>query len=180
MHKQAAYRAGRQEALTQLGLLKTARRRKSYAPGIPKRHTSALPTVDTTPLTWTMAVQDHNANRARRHFDLRLVDPDAGKAHSWAIPKARLPEPGEKLLAVQTWTHSPEYALHFGEHKEERIPSGYGAGTVRMHRKEPVQILEANSNLVRFSANNGQRKDDFLLRKTHGDKWLLINTTKTK
>jgi hypothetical protein len=171
--------AGVLAAFADLGLIKTA---KEFAPGIPaSRPTSRLPRI--TPKTenrWTLAVQDHEAKRARRHFDLRLVDPDAGKAHSWAIPKARLPDPGERLLAVQTFTHTPEYALHFGEHKTETIGKGYGAGRVRMALKAPTEIIEANNTKVRFNVYDGRNNQEFLLKRTKGDKWLLINTTVTK
>lgn len=166
-------------ALQCLGLAKTA---KEFAPGIPAdRPTSRLPSIKpSNPLRWMMAVQDHEAKRARRHFDLRLVDPSAHKAHSWAIPKAKLPAPGERLLAVQTWTHTPEYALHFGEKGPQTIGKGYGAGRVRMEMKAPTEIVEANNDKVRFNVYEGRDNQEYLLRRTKDDKWLLINTTKTK
>ncbi len=149
-----------------------------FAPGIPtKKPTERLPNI--TPKTtnrWTMAVQDHEAARAGRHYDLRLVDPDAGKAHSWAIPKAKLPEPGERLLAVQTFTHTPEYALHFGEKKPQTIGKGYGKGRVRMVLKKPADIIEAHNNLVRFNIHQEKDTQKYLLRRTKNDKWLIMNT----
>jgi hypothetical protein len=170
---------GRLAALADLGLLKVA---KEFAPGIPaQKPISRLPSI--TPKTlnrWTLAVQDHEAARAGRHFDLRLVDPDAGKAHSWAVPKARLPEPGEKLLAVQTFTHTPAYALEFGAKKPEVIPEGYGKGRVRMAVKEPVDIVEANNDKVRFNVYRGKSNEEFVLRRTKDNKWLLQNVTVTK
>lgn len=155
-----------------------------FAPGIPaQRPTSRLPAISQKTLNrWMLAVQEHATTRSggRKHFDLRLVDPDAGKAHSWAIPKARLPEPGEKLLAVQTWTHTPEYALHFGDKKPQIIGQGYGAGRVRMALKEPTDIIESNNDLVRFNVYRGRENEEFVLRRTRDDKWLLQNTTITK
>jgi len=171
---------GQLAALTTLGLTKHAR--LEFAPGIPaEKQTSRLPRI--TPKTqnrWTLAVQDHEAARAGRHYDLRLVDPDAGKAHSWAIPKARLPEPGERLLAVQTFTHTPEYALHFGEKKPEMIPKGYGKGRVRMAVKEPVDLVESSNNHVRFNVYQGKNNQEYLLRRTKENKWVLQNLTVTK
>jgi hypothetical protein len=170
---------GRVSALQNLGIEKLGR---EFAPGIPlKRPVERLPRI--TPKTinrWTVAVQDHEAARAGRHYDLRLVDPDAGKAHSWAIPKAHLPEPGERLLAVQTFTHTPEYALHFGEKKPEVIGKGYGKGRVRMALKEPADIIESNNNLVRFNVYQGKDIQEYLLRRTKDNKWLIMNTTVTK
>lgn len=173
------YIGGHLAALADLGLVKHA---QEFAPGIPKqRLVAALPRI--TPATenrWMLAVQDHEATRAGRHFDLRLVDPDAGKAHSWAVPKAKLPKPGERQLAVQTFTHTPEYALHFGEKKPEVIEQGYGKGRVRMAVKEPVDVIESNRDMVRFNVYQGKDINEYLLRRTKDDKWMLMNTTVTK
>jgi len=182
----AVVTSGQLAALADLGLygVKTAQRVApgEYAPGIPTgRPITPLPKV--TPATlnrWTLAVQHHEAAKAGPHFDLRLVDPDAGKAHSWAIPKARLPQPGEKLLAVQTFTHTPDYALHFGEKGPQTIGSGYGKGKVQMVMKEPVEVVEADRDKVRFNVYAGKDISEYLLRRTHDNKWLLQNTTITK
>lgn len=170
---------GQLAALLDLGLTKLAR---EFAPGIPaQKPVSRLPRIKPDTLNrWTLAVQDHEAARAGRHFDLRLVDPDAGKAHSWAIPKARLPDPGERLLAVQTFTHTPEYALHFGAQKPEVIEKGYGRGRVRMAVKEPTDIVEASNDKVRFNVYQGKNLNEYLLRRTNDNKWLLMNTTVTR
>lgn len=92
--------------------------KEEFAPGIPKgREIHPLPKV-TKPEEWMLAVQRHNADVAGEHLDLRLVDPQ-GRAHSWAIPKASLPRPGEKaVLAVPQPTHTAEYALTAGEKGE--------------------------------------------------------------
>lgn len=171
--------SGNLAALANLGLLKVA---KEFAPGIPKQKTtSKLPTIQPNTLNrWTLAVQQHDANRAGKHLDLRLVDTEAAKAHSWAIPKAKLPEPGEKLLAIQTFTHTPEYALHFGAKKPEIISEGYGKGRVHMLIKEPVDIIESNNDKIRFNIYQGKNNSEFILRRTKDDKWLLQNVTLTK
>jgi hypothetical protein len=170
---------GKFAALADVGLLKTA---QEFAPGIPlQKPISRLPSISPKTLNkWVMAVQDHLAAKAGRHYDLRLVDPDSNRAHSWAIPKARLPEPGEKLLAVQTFTHTPEYALHFGEHKPEIIPEGYGKGRVRMALKEPVDIVESNNDKIRFNVYQGKQNNEYILRRTKDKNWLLQNVTITK
>lgn len=153
-----------------------------FAPGIPKgRPIARLPAISSKTLNrWVLAVQEHEAERAGKHYDLRLVDPDSGKAHSWAIPKAKLPAPGERLLAIQTFTHTPEYALHFGEKKPQTIGQGYGKGRVWMALKEPTDIIESSNNHVRFNVYQGKDISEYLLRRTHENKWLLQNTTITK
>jgi hypothetical protein len=192
MSSRSAYRtAGSLAALLDLGVGSTktaALQRKEWAPGIPlSKPIERLPAISSKTLNrWTLAVQEHETGRRnaqgqyqRLHADLRLVD--GTKAHSWAIPKARLPLPGEKLLAVQTFTHTPEYALHFGENKPEMIGKGnYGAGRVRMVVKEPTDIIEASNDRVRFNVYQGKNISEYLLRRTHDDKWLLHNVTTTK
>lgn len=172
--------AGSLAALAELGLFQ--KHAVEFAPGIPKgKPIARLPAI--TPKTlnrWVLAVQEHEAERAGKHYDLRLVDPDSGKAHSWAIPKAKLPTPGERLLAIQTFTHTPEYALHFGEKKPQTIGQGYGKGRVWMALKEPTDIIESSNDHVRFNVYQGKDISEYLLRRTHDNKWLLQNTTVTK
>lgn len=171
--------AGSLAALAELGLFQKS---AEFAPGIPKgKPIARLPAI--TPKTlnrWVMAVQEHEAERAGKHYDLRLVDPDSGKAHSWAIPKAKLPIPGEQLLAIQTFTHTPEYALHFGEKKPQTIGQGYGKGRVWMALKEPTDIIESSNDHVRFNVYQGKDINEYLLHRTHDNKWLIRNTTVTK
>lgn len=128
-----------------------AKAEAEFAPGIPSnRKIEKIPTVK-SPTTWDMAVQEHNALKAGKHWDLRLVDP-AGKAHSFAVPKSRMPSLKDKmLLAVQQPTHTKDYALNF----EGTIPKGYGAGTVTMPIKEKVQILSGNNDRLKFKRPDG-------------------------
>src|SRR5512136_925778 len=163
-------------------LSKTAQGRVEFAPGIPaSKPISRLPAITSKTLNrWVLAVQEHEAERAGKHYDLRLVDPDSGKAHSWAIPKAKLPLPGERLLAIQTFTHTPEYALHFGEKKPQTIGEGYGKGRVWMALKEPTDIIESSNNHVRFNVYQGKDINEYLLHRTKDNKWMIQNVTTTK
>jgi hypothetical protein len=136
-----------------------------FAPGIPaSRKTLKIPSVK-TPAQWDLAVQLHEAEKAGKHWDLRLVDPK-GHAHSFAIPKSRFPDAHDKmLLALQQATHTKDYALNF----EGTIPKGvYGAGKVTMPIKEKVTILKSNDNGIKFERPNG---DAFSMFRTSGDKW---------
>jgi hypothetical protein len=135
-------------------------------------------TAEVTPLrrvekpeTWTGVVQDHRAKKARRHYDLRLGDPQSGIAHSWALPKHRLPEPGDRpVLAVQTEDHSIPYMNFQG-----RIGQGYGSGTVRRHLRDKAEIQEARPGKVNF-AMGGQ---DYAMRQVGEKVWLMRNTTES-
>lgn len=138
-----------------------------FAPGIPaSRAIKPIPKVENQP--WMMAIQRHKALKAGTHYDLRLVDPKTDQAHSFAIPKARLPKKKDRmLLAVQQATHTADYALNF----EGDIPKGtYGAGKVTMPFKESIEVIKSNANKIHFQRENGQK---FVLFRTgaEGPKW---------
>jgi bifunctional non-homologous end joining protein LigD len=93
-----------------------------------------------------MVVQEHNADKAGVHWDIRfeaygsLLDYRAKRVvtnepmgkdprilKSFCVPKARLPVAGEKILAISTEDHPWEYKDFSGV-----IESGYGKGTVKL------------------------------------------------
>jgi len=178
-HQQKALNAAQQQVqpqLNQFGLsaqnmfaAKTGSATE-FAPGIPmNRKIHKIPT-STTPQTWTLAIQKHDADRAGTHFDLRLVPPQGGRAHSWAIPKAKLPEKGKMQLAVQQPTHTANYAKNF----TGTIPKGtYGSGQVDMHLKEPVKILTSGDNKVKFQRDNGEQ---YTLFRTKDKNWGITKS----
>lgn len=143
-----------------------------FAPGIPReRTTQLLPTAKGK--AWTLAIQKHVAEKAGPHWDLRLVDPETGQAHSWAVPKASFPD-SKPRLALQMPTHSADYALSFGAKGPQTIREGYGKGTVEMAHKEPIQVLEINPNKVVFQRGSG---DTLAMHRTNENKWLLRKAT---
>lgn len=147
---------------------------KEFAPGIPRsKRVYALPERK-DPRQWTLAVQQHNARKAGPHWDLRLVDPETGFAHSWAVPKATFPEDKQKVLAVRTPTHTAHYALNFGANGPQQIGKGYGQGDVEIVHKEPVEVSDASNNKLRFRRIIGDgTSEKFTLFRTKGDKWLF-------
>lgn len=139
-----------------------------FAPGIPaSRSISKIPQIKNK--AWTLAVQLHDAKKAGKHFDLRLVDPKTHKAHSFAVPKARLPTSRDRmLLAIQQPTHTADYALNF----EGTIPMGtYGAGKVTMPIKEKVRVVSANARKIQFERDNGKR---YTLFHTKDKNWGFV------
>jgi DNA primase len=157
--------------------LRALLKKKEFAPGIPQsRKTHPLP--ESTDKTWTMSVQEHFARKAGPHWDLRMVDPHTGFAHSWAVPKRMFPEAGGKpLLAVQTPTHSSHYALTFGEGGPKEIRKGYGAGKVEIKHKEPIKVLSVGTDRIKFQRGSGE---SYTLFRTNENKWLLRNATEKK
>ena len=113
-------------------------------------------------------MQEHKADRAGKHWDIRLVDPATQKAHSWAVPKAKWPGAKNRLrLAIQQPTHTADYALNF----EGNIPQGtYGSGKVKIVKKTKV-VVDSSKDSVKFKI---PRMGDMLLRRTDGNKWLLM------
>lgn len=122
-----------------------------------------------------MATQLHEAERAGRHMDLRLVDP-SGKAHSWALPRGDLPKPGEKVRVVQQPTHTQEYAELKGPFE---IREGYGKGKVRGSGTQPVEVVSRRPGVLRFNVYGGRGAQEFALVDTPKGQ-LLHNFTVTK
>lgn len=146
---------------------------KEFAPGIPRsKRIYSLP-EKTKDKHWTLAIQEHDAAKAGKHWDLRLVDPDTGFAHSWAVPKATFPEGNQKLLALRTPTHTSHYALNFGSQTSEKIHTGYGKGTVQIVHKEPIKILHSDNDKVKFQRILGDTPKQFTLFRIKGDSWLF-------
>jgi len=152
-----------------------------YAPGIPDRNVRhALPAVH-KPQTWQLSLQEHHADVAGHHLDLRLIDPKTNHAHSWALPKAMLPEPGKSVLAVPQPTHTADYARTFGKDKEETIEHGYGKGRVKLKALEDVDLFhskpEESGTRVRFNRYTSKGPEEFAIVATRDGQNLLVNKT---
>jgi hypothetical protein len=154
-----------------------------YAPGIPDRaHKAPLPDIK-KPTGWKMSLQEHHADRAGLHYDLRLIDPNTGHAHSWALPKAKLPAPGEVVLAVQQPTHTSDYSLNFGKGKAREITEGYGKGKVKIKAVEDIDVYhskpEESGTRFRFNVYKSTGPEEYALVRTSKGQDLLINKTMT-
>ncbi len=88
-------------------------------------------------------VVEHDAKRARLHFDLRFQMPKSSNWASFAVRKGIPTKPGLKHLAVRTHDHSRAEALFIGT-----IKTGYGAGRLKkwddgsciIHKYSPSHI----------------------------------------
>ena len=88
-------------------------------------------------------VVEHDAKKARLHWDLRFQMPKSSNWASFAIRKGVPTKPGLKHLAVRTHDHSRAEALFIGI-----IKDGYGAGRLKkwddgsciIHKYSPSHI----------------------------------------
>lgn len=71
-------------------------------------------------------VVEHDAKKARLHWDLRFKMPKSSNWASFAVRKGIPTKPGQKVLAVRTHDHSTPEALFLGT-----IKTGYGAGKLK-------------------------------------------------
>lgn len=113
-------------------------------------------------------IQDHKADRAGYHFDLRIEN-DEGTMSSWALPKHKLPEGKEKLLAMKVEDHPISYNKFHGS-----IPKGeYGAGEVSIYDSGIYEEIEKTSKKIVFKLKGKKEKGTFNLINTDGKKWLI-------
>ena len=71
-------------------------------------------------------IVEHDAKKARLHWDVRFRMPKSKNWASFAVRKGVPLKPGEKVLAVRTHDHSEKEALFIGT-----IKTGYGAGRLK-------------------------------------------------
>jgi bifunctional non-homologous end joining protein LigD len=117
---------------------------------------------------YRFVIPRHIAEKAGEHFDLRLEN-DNGTLSSWSIPKHKLPEKSEKLLAIKTEDHPLEYRTFKGE-----IPSGYGAGKVEIHGSGTYNELQWGGTKIVFKLNGKKEKGTYKLFNTDGNRWMIM------
>ena len=143
--------------------------------GIPDRSIKTRPRELEHPEVWNFNVQKHDAKRAGTHYDLRLVDPQTGIAHSWAarnLPKMS----GDRVLAVHQPNHTAEYSTWSGN-----IPEGYGAGNVSLFSSDKVEVTKSAPDHITFNVYKSTGDTEhYTLIHTGGDDWLFTNSTPTK
>lgn len=80
-------------------------------------------------------IVEHDAKKARLHWDVRFRMPKSRNWASFAVRKGVPLKPGQKVLAARTHDHSEKEALFIGT-----IKSGYGAGTLKKWDDGPCII----------------------------------------
>ena len=110
-----------------------------------------------------LTIQEHDAEQAGLHWDLRIGDLEIGLL-SWVIPKCRMPVT-EQLLAIKVNTHDWSY-----RHFEGEIKEGYGKGTVKLIYSGEIEIHSFSDRKISFTYD-GHRYSLFTFS---GAKWFLI------
>ncbi len=91
-------------------------------------------------------LHSHYRNRNKNtHYDLRMGTPNVG-LYSWAIPKSRMPDLKEKLLAKQTALHDYKRTMGFtGD-----IPTGSAAGKLDIVSQGKAKLVKVGPGKVLF------------------------------
>lgn len=130
-------------------------------------------------------VQEHHATHL--HYDLRLEA--EGVLKSWAVPKKPSMDPKVKRLAIMVEDHPYDYKDFAGT-----IPSGYGAGTVKIWDHGTYDVDGGDAKESEQSVLNGLKKGAFhfslkgkklkgtfslvRLERLGKNQWLLIKKAK--
>jgi bifunctional non-homologous end joining protein LigD len=109
-------------------------------------------------------VQEHHASHL--HWDFRLEM--HGVLKSWAVPKGPPEEQGLRRLAVQVEDHPVGY-IDF----EGTIPSGYGAGTVKIWDAGQFELESGAASKLVFRLHGRRLDGRYSLVRTAGKNWIL-------
>ncbi|HUD00791.1 MAG TPA: DNA polymerase ligase N-terminal domain-containing protein [Rhabdochlamydiaceae bacterium] len=148
---------------------------KEPAAKIKKKKSSAL----------IFVIQEHHARNL--HYDLRLEV--EGVLKSWAVPKKPSMDSSIKRLAIMVEDHPYEY-----KDFEGTIPSGYGAGTVKIwdhgtydvdgedaEESEKLVLKGLKKGSFHFSLKGRKLKGTFSLvrlKNLEKNQWLFIKKAK--
>ena len=113
-------------------------------------------------------VQEHHAHKAGLHYDFRLGS--EGVLKSWAIPKlsALMSGTSKQVLAIEVEDHPLDYATFEGS-----IPSGYGAGDVRIWDDGSYVTVSRDEDHWKFRVQGQHLKGAFTLFRVSGKNWNL-------
>jgi DNA ligase D-like protein (predicted 3'-phosphoesterase) len=91
-----------------------------------------------------------------------------GVLKSWAVPKGPPEEPRVRRLAVQVEDHPVAYGGFEGT-----IPSGYGAGTVKIWDRGTFELESRAPSKLVFRMQGERLQGRYSLVKTAGKNWIL-------
>lgn len=138
-----------------------------------------VPSEDIAPVEETeyeparLAIQEHDADRAGKHFDVRLIIGKSNKAVSFATRKGLPTDVGAPRLLIRQPDHTAEYATWSGD-----IPKGeYGAGHVAVVAHVPA-VARSYGNKIDLTVSKGPLKGRYSILKQGGNHWFAIRHKK--
>jgi bifunctional non-homologous end joining protein LigD len=123
----------------------------------------------------SFSVQLHKQKKSNsNHYDLRVLNKSKTSLLSWAIPKARLPKTGERILAIQTSNHAISYITFQGSLKN--------GDKVTLVDKGKCKVIVYTPKLLIVTLKGKHIKDTYKLVKIkdRGNqvKWLISKHSK--
>ena len=115
-------------------------------------------------------IHQHNAKKAGSHLDLRLQYKK--QVHSFSLPKDKLPDSNNVVLAIKTHVDNNTDSLVF----DGTIPDGsYGAGTLSIIETGFYNPIEWNlSDKIIFNTKNQLLNGTYYLIKTKKpNQWIF-------
>ena len=114
------------------------------------------------------SIQDHWQKKPNSsHLDLRILNPRETTLWSWAIPKHRLPNIGEKMLAIRTPNHKVSYMYFSGKLDNGDTVEVFDRGKCK------IMVLTQNLIVVNFSGNRIRGIYNFIKLVGSEDAWLV-------
>jgi hypothetical protein len=121
------------------------------------------------------SIQNHWQKRVRSaHFDLRILSPFRNILWSWAFPKARFPNEGEKLLAIRTPDHRLSYMYFRGSLDNGDKVDVYDRGECR------VLLQSHNLIIVYFHGKKIIGTFNFIKLVKSENAWLVTQSKKNQ
>ena len=118
----------------------------------------------------TFVIQEHRAKKSGLHWDFRIKKDK--KLASWVIPKHKMPESGQNLLAVRTSDHPLDWAEFEGD-----ITDGYGQGNVKIIDKGDCNIYKWGNISIVFELKGSKIRGRFALVHIGQKKnWLILRS----
>ena len=127
-----------------------------------------------TPIKTRFSIQNHFQQRTKSsHFDLRILNPKRTTLWSFAFPKSRFPNLGEKILAIRTPNHPVGYMYFQGmlDNKDK----------VQIYDKGLCIIILYSQNLLVLYFNGNKIKGTFnFIRLVKSENSWLVMQSKQK
>ena len=140
-----------------------------FAPDIPDRSVYGDLAALEPGQFFDWAVKEHISQRAGRHYDIRLGNPEIGLL-SWATKKELPQYSGEMIALFQQPVHAYEYLTFEGT-----LPPGYGHGPVKTVQQGRILVTDISKNQIDFTVDRGRWIERYkLIKAPEKHKWYFL------